>query len=200
MNCVVCKSKVISKRNVLCYSCWGNLAFVDNKTIQHSNVTAIIDYNEVARNLIHIFKYKSPWLLCDLFINWISLKHSEIIKSCDIILPVPIHKHKLMIRSYNQVAILAQKLAKKHKKQCLLNILIKSKNTKSQSLLNKNLRILNVTDTFSLRNTINLENKNILLLDDVITTGSTISECIKTIKSNSNVTSIKALCVAITQN
>ncbi len=200
MNCIICKTKVISNKNSLCYFCWDNLVFFDNTGVINSNVVAVIDYNEAARNLIHIFKYKSPWLLCDLFTNWISLIYSELIKSCDVILPVPIHKHKLMIRGYNQVAVLAKKLAKKYKKQCLLNVLIKNKNTKSQSLLDKKLRALNVIDTFSLRNPINLENKKVLLLDDVITTGSTISECIKTIKSNSNTASINALCIAITQN
>ncbi len=200
MHCVICKTEVISNKSVLCYSCWGDLSFIDQNMIQHSNVAAIIDYNSIARKLIHMFKYKSPWLLCDLFINWISLTYAEIIKNSDVIIPVPMHKYKLMIRSYNQVAILGQKLAKQHKKQCLLNILIKIKNTKSQSLLDENLRSLNVIDAFSLRNEKKLENKNILLLDDVITTGSTVAECIKTIKSNSNPQSIKVLCVAMTKN
>jgi competence protein ComFC len=200
MHCVICKSTVVSKKNVLCYLCWRDLSFIDKNITQHLNIAAIIDYNSIARKLIHTFKYKSPWLLCDLFINWISLTYPEIIASCDFIIPVPMHKYKLMIRSYNQVAILAQKLAKRHQKKCLLNHLIKIKNTKSQSLLDENLRSSNVIDAFALKRGRVLENKNILLLDDVITTGSTIKECMKTIESNCNTQSIKVLCVAMTKN
>ncbi len=102
-----------------------------------------------------------------------------------IITPVPLHRNRIWARGFNQADILAREIAK------LLgvnfaNLLIRSKNTKPQFGLSRNLRRQNVDGIFrfNLKKTAIIKNKTIVLIDDVIATGSTLKECAKVLKNN----------------
>ncbi|MEX2666254.1 ComF family protein [Candidatus Uabimicrobium amorphum] len=103
-------------------------------------------------------------------------------KKVDCVIPVPITARKRFLRGYNQADIVAFHLAKKMRTFCMRHNLIKIKNTCSQSSLPKNQRLLNLKDTFFLRDGSALNNKNILLVDDICTTGSTLLECIRVLR------------------
>lgn len=196
--CIICRRDLEVLGTLLCSSCWSEIEFINPEERYEHN--GIVRYNDIIRKLIHIFKYKSPWVLCDLFVNWISLLCDDLMKEVNIIIPVPIHKHKLMKRGYNQAAVIARKLAQKYEKKCLLEALLKIKHTKSQSTLSGDERRRNVVDSFQVnqRNTNLITGKNILLIDDVVTTGSTIIEC-KKVLSITNPKQIKTLSIAITK-
>jgi competence protein ComFC len=193
MSCIICRRKVDSFKNVLCSICWSKIEFTDKTS------SAVVKYNEVVRELIHIFKYRSPSTLCDLFVNWMSLAFDETIRDADIILPVPIHKYKLMTRGYNQICVIAKALANKYKNDCRLNILLKVKNVKSQSTLNRDERKTNVIGSFALneRTKHYLQNKKVLVIDDVVTSGATLLECVKVL-NDSKASSVKTLSIAMT--
>lgn len=200
MHCIICNTTIIATKNILCAQCWKELSFIVGRRHTTQNVFAMLEYNEIARKLIHSFKYQSPSLLIDLFVNWISFGYQQMIESYDIIIPVPIHKYKLMKRGYNQSAVLAKAIAKRYKKQCYVEVLIKTKNTISQSMLNKQNREVNVIDTFQLNPKMlkKIQGKKILFIDDVITTGSTIVECLKALRDLTD--TVQGLCIAMTIN
>lgn len=196
--CILCKSDILAKNTMVCGNCWSNIKFL-SKT--NNTINAVVEYNSTIRQLIHIFKYNSPWMLCDLFMNWISLMYKELIQNSEIIIPIPMHKYKLMSRGYNQAAVLAKRLSQTYEKKCIVNGIIRTKNSVSQSLLKREERLLNIENAFMINSAkIHLlQNKKILLIDDVTTTGATLTECIKVL-NQANIVNVKALCIAMTSN
>ena len=115
-------------------------------------------------------------------IKEIILKNEKIcglLKKYDIIIPVPIHKKRKAQRGYNQTQLIASKISKYLKIKLCDDVLIKSKNTIAQSKLNKNKRKQNIKGAFKILNSEKIQGKNILLFDDIYTTGSTVNECSK---------------------
>jgi len=102
----------------------------------------------------------------------------------DIITSVPLTNKRLRSRKYNQSAILAQELARKLNKKCNNLLLKKTKETKVQAGLSKKDRQKNLKNAFKVnpRYKEQLTAKNILIIDDVYTTGSTLNECARTLK------------------
>lgn len=98
-------------------------------------------------------------------------------------MPVPMYAKKKAIRGYNQAELLAKCLANEigiiqYKNEILLKIL----DTKKQSTLNKKERSQNLIGAYKTQNAEILQNKNIILVDDIFTTGSTANECSKMLK------------------
>ena len=145
----------------------------------------LFKYKDLIRNIIIDYKFNDKSYLYKtlkkIIIN--NKKVCDFIKSYDIIIPVPINQKRKMERGYNQTLLIAQELVKDI--PCIelnKNIIIKHKNIKTQSLLSKNQRRKNVVGAFKLKNEVNLENKKMLIFDDVFTTGSTVNECAKILK------------------
>lgn len=109
-------------------------------------------------------------------------KFFQILKSYDTIIPVPISKKRRKERGYNQSELIAREIAKRmqipYQNQCLF----KTKNIVEQSKLNKEERQKNIQGVYELHNSQILENKKILLVDDIYTTGSTANECSKILR------------------
>lgn len=103
-------------------------------------------------------------------------------KKYDIILPVPIYIKKKRIKGYNQTELIAKEIAEKYNLEYLNNILIKNRDTKTQSTLTKAQRKINVKDAFSIKDAEKIKKKNIILFDDIYTTGNTVNECCKCLK------------------
>ena len=105
------------------------------------------------------------------------------IEEYDIILPVPISKERKKQRGYNQSELIAREISKNLKIEYEKNALKKQKNTVAQSLLNKEQREENARGAYTLKNAKKIQNKKILLLDDIFTTGSTVGECCRILRS-----------------
>jgi len=97
----------------------------------------------------------------------------------DLIIPVPMYWRKQQSRNYNQANLLARELAHYLKVPLADSILLKVKDNPSQTKLAKEQRMANVSGVFRVASSGAVKDKNILLVDDIITTGSTISECAK---------------------
>lgn len=100
----------------------------------------------------------------------------------DVVIPVPLYKKRLKERGFNQSALIARNISKRINKPLLINSLIKIRDTLPQVGLNVNERRRNVKGAFSVRDARGIYKKNILLIDDVLTTGSTVRECSKVLK------------------
>ena len=157
----------------------------------------IFKYKDLIRNTIIQYKFNDKSYLYKTFSEIIlkDKKAFDFIKTYDIIIPVPIHKKKLRKRGYNQSELIANEIAKKMNKKMYLDVLIKIKDNKSQSTLNKVERKLNIKNVYKIKNANKIYNKKVLIFDDIYTTGATIDECIKTLE-NINVKQIGILTLA----
>lgn len=146
-------------------------------------------YNGSFRNIIHRFKYNGKTqlikplglLLFSAFIRFFSST------DIDIIIPVPLHIKRLKKRGFNQALLLVKvwetiplaseilEVPWKIKK----NVLIREKWTEAQTGLNRQKRMANIKNAFSLHSPSEIVDKRILLVDDVYTTGATVNECAK---------------------
>jgi len=132
------------------------------------------------QHLMHQFKYKGQK---DIGIVLGSLYGKELIKSplfntAEYIVPVPMHPKKEKIRGYNQSEIFANGLAQSMKIPVDTKTLIKTIKTETQTRKSRFSRWENVKEVFDIKNYAHFTNKHILLVDDVITTGSTLESCI----------------------
>lgn len=151
----------------------------------------LFSYKEIVREKIIQYKFENrPYLsnmFCEFFIK--NKKICGFLKKYDIIISVPMTKKKIAQRGYNQTELIAKLLAKQFENlQYRKDILIKIKDNKIQSTLNKQQRIENVKNAYKLKNIQIIKQKNILIVDDIYTTGATVNECAKVLKQqNCNV-------------
>ena len=144
----------------------------------------IFKYEGQIRKLILDYKFNEKSYIYLTFVNFL-LKNKKIfenIKNYDTIIPVPISKKRLKTRGYNQSLLIARKIAQQTNLELVNNCLIKTKNIIEQSKLNKEDRMQNIQGVYKLKNKQLIENKKILLIDDIYTTGSTVNECSKILR------------------
>lgn len=207
-HCVSCK-KVGS---YLCANCFSYLSFdaggfclvcrrnsIDGlthpgcrKRYTIDGVFSSIAYKGIAKKLVYNFKYK-PYLaglkefLAELFFEGLIQKEefSRIYqKEKIVIVPIPLHKKRHRERGYNQAEILAKELSKKLNLKTE-NILLRVKETHSQVGLKQKERQENISGAFKINPDTSISCcPNILLVDDVLTTGSTLLEAAKILKKN----------------
>jgi ComF family protein len=142
-------------------------------------------YEENIASLIHKLKYSGEMTGLDTF-KWLS-EQSDILDDFDtpdFILPVPLHLKRLRKRGFNQALVLARNIFPRERKKIRHDILIRRTNTPSQMGLSGKKRRQNLTDAFIVATPSEIAGKNILLLDDVFTTGSTANECAKALTSS----------------
>lgn len=144
----------------------------------------LFKYEGIIRNKIISYKFDDkPYLyktFCEIFVK--NKKVCEFLKNYDIIISVPMYKRKKNQRGYNQSELIAKEIAKKIENIEYRNdILLKIKNTPKQSSLNKEQRKENLKNAYVVNNNEYILNKNILIFDDIYTTGSTANECAKTL-------------------
>ena len=111
-------------------------------------------------------------------------KNFENLKKYDIMIVVPISKKRQKERGYNQSELIAKEISKMLSIKIEKNIIRKIKNTPPQSSLNKEQRQENIRGVYKVFNIKKIKNKNILIIDDIYTTGNTVNECAKVLVEN----------------
>lgn len=183
--CLICGKL---EKDAICSKCYKNLK-IEGKIDAYNNKSFnehlyLFKYEGKVRNIIIDYKFNDKAYLADLFTK-IILKNEKIcrkIKKYDIIMPVPIHKKRKNERGYNQSELIARKLAEDLKLELVTNALLKQKHTIPQSSLSKKQREDNVKQVYKIQNKQKIENRKIILLDDIYTTGATTEECSKILK------------------
>lgn len=194
--CANCFSFISFDVAMICLVC--NRASIDGLTHPGCKTKYAIDgafcavaYKGIVKKLIYNFKYK-PYLadlkncLVELFYE--SVIQQEIFqkayKSLPIFVAIPLHASRLRKRGYNHAKLLAEGLSKMLNLK-LIDILQRKKNTKSQFGLKLKDRKKNLKDAFIIfPNTPIAQYPNILLVDDILTTGSTLLEAARILKRN----------------
>ncbi|MFQ5868413.1 MAG: ComF family protein [Candidatus Zixiibacteriota bacterium] len=142
-------------------------------------------YDEEMKALIENFKYKRKRRLGSFLSEVLSerLLNSAEFPRADFIVTVPLHKRKLRERGFNQSEAVAGQLSEKLGIPVLSDSVIRKRNTRTQTGLSREERRKNVKGAFKLTGKVDLEGRRLLLVDDVLTTGATMSECARTLKS-----------------
>ena len=144
-------------------------------------------YTGVVKKLIHEFKYsgkdylgKPLGKLMSTFIRDYQLP----IEHLDFVVPIPLHRSRKRQREFNQAEILSQEVTREFQKKLLTDTLIRVKPTKTQTELTWRERCQNVEKSFAVTKPELIKDLNLLLIDDVLTTGATSSEAAKCLKSS----------------
>ncbi len=199
--CFSCSARLLDTESRLCSSCWQSIERVhaDDETVRilrerfsaegHINEFYSCYYFEesgVFQQLVHSLKYNAITLLGVELGKHIGLmlKENINVQSVDGIVPVPLHKLKQRERGYNQSEFICRGISAAIRRPVVSTLVKRSKNTVSQTHLTADERKKNVGSAFSLqpsgKDTVN--GKTFLVVDDVITTGSTIQALAKLLK------------------
>ena len=189
--CPICGKFV--KNYGLCQDC---LDLINKKPNYYYDIAGLDDllvsstYSGIMRKLIIDFKFKGKLAYGEIISEIMIEKLLEKNLSEEVLTYVPMHPRRERERGYNQSKILAENIAKKLDLKCL-GVFQKLKDTKFQVGLKKNQREINLKDTFKVTKV----PEKIIIVDDVITTGTTISELVKTAKK-SGIKKVTALIAA----
>ncbi len=191
--CPCCDKKLGLNEKMVCDDCLRKLSSVKNdrlelefekkfyskKIIAGFRSVYIFEKDTEIQSVIHALKYENRFKI-GLFLGDIlgkRIKDEMVNWQIDAIIPVPLHRLKRAERGYNQSLYIAEGLSKRTNIPLLKNAVKRRRFTESQTKLNLSEREKNVKDAFSVRKHDKIKNKNVLLIDDVITTGATINEC-----------------------
>ena len=157
----------------------------------------IFSYEGIIREKILQYKFKEYSYLSNTFYEFFinNKKLYGFLKKYDIITSVPISNLRKRERGYNQSEIIAKELARLAEIKMEKHVLLKTKDNKMQSTLNKEERKNNVKNVYKLINKEKIDNKKILIFDDIYTTGATIEACIEEI-SKANIKQIGIITLA----
>lgn len=156
------------------------------KTNVYGFISPFVYEDKLIRQLIHDFKYRGIKDIGSLLSAWLHeylLKYKLFMSSDWVLLPIPLHRKRKIARGFNQSEIIAKNLSNKFKLVYNPKILFKNKNTIPQMELGGEERKINLKGVFEVRNPSFIQNRIVLLIDDVKTTGSTLEEAAQTLKS-----------------
>lgn len=201
-HCKLCNIALTYQETEICILCFADLPFTYSWEKKHYNPMKLIfegrfnfhyqyallnfEKKGIAQKLIHHIKYNNEQQLAFYLGSLFGQAFNFIHKTIDYLLPVPLHPKKLKKRGFNQALLIAQGIQSIWHLPILTNTLIKSVDNISQTTLNRQEKIKNVQNVFSL-NACELPhlNKHIMLIDDVCTTGATIESCALTLSASS---------------
>lgn len=144
-------------------------------------------YDDATRPLILSFKHADRLTLAPLFTAWMRTAGAELLDEADLIVPVPLHRWRLWGRRYNQSAILSHALGRESGVRVVDSLLVRRRHTPSQGRKTAAQRTSNVRGAFALWNNCDgnaevIRDRRITLVDDVFTTGATVSACTRVLR------------------
>lgn len=168
---------------------------IDEEKIYWEKMLYCFDYKSTIRKFMLQYKFSGKSYLSEFFSYQIlkNKKVYEILKSYDIIVPVPMDKNKKLKRGYNQTELITNIISKTKIIEADNNVLEKVKATKTQSTLEKSERKNNVENSYAVKCSEKVKNRNVILFDDIYTTGATVNEISKKLKE----AGAKNICVLV---
>lgn len=185
--CPVCR-EVIHSNEKFCEKCYSELNHYSGEfEIENSDsFTAPLVYDEKVNQAIFLLKDgicgNSDYALGELLAQ--KLKENGISKKTDIIIPVPMYSYDEKRRGYNQSVLIGKQLERIIGIKCDSKIVVKTRSTVEQKTLSKRERHENLKGVFRIDNPEKIKGKRVLIVDDICTTGSTLSEIADLLKEN----------------
>lgn len=214
--CATCANSLLNNELVVCLLCRYDFPVIEITDFKNNQVMSAF-YGRVplqnavsflyfrkkgkAKTLIHLLKYKGRQEIGTFLGDWFGyeLQQSNQLDDIDYIVPVPLHPKRLKERGYNQLTTFGQRLSLALSTSYMPNVLLRNEATKTQTLKQRFERFDNVTTKFKLTDTSIFNNKHVLLIDDVITTGATIEACCNELLKAKNIT-ISVATIAYTES
>ena len=209
--CLACSRKLLDYEQVICTYCETGLPKT-NFHNRESNPVEILFWGRCniesasayyrylkqgkVQNLIHNFKYKG-YQEIGIFMGEVygrTLSKSDRFNTVEHIIPVPLHPKRQRVRGFNQSEVFGRGLARTMKATLDKTSLLRNEHTETQTKKSRWERHKNVSSIFVINDPEKLKGKHVLLVDDVITTGSTIESCVNTL---AQIEGIKISVVAI---
>ncbi len=192
--CVGCGSDIIKDENLLCLQCVDalphtNFAIHSNNPVEkifwgRLPLTAAMSEFYFAKgtliqNLVHEFKYRGNKEVGTYLgaMMGISLQNTNRFRKIDAIVPLPLYADKEHKRGFNQATILCNGISETMNLPVITGNVIRKRFTETQTKKHRTERWKNVESSFEINNTAQLKGKNVLLVDDVVTTGATLEAC-----------------------
>lgn len=203
--CLSC-SKMVDSPYQFCPDCFSQLQFIAEPHCDHCGLPfeydlgddaicgmcmqepplytqahAAFHYNEFSRSMVTRFKYSDHTNRLPGYAQLLARAGTSIIAKSDAIVPVPLHPKRMLQRKYNQAALLSHGLSDICSLPVWPDALLRIKDTPPQASLSRNERLTNVKGAFRTNHAYasQLSGASILLVDDVMTTGATLSACTK---------------------
>ena len=155
-----------------------------HRKIYFNTAVAVYRSRGIVRRVIHDFKYGHQIHLRHLVAHWLIEALDDVRlrgRHFDVIIPVPLHPARERERGFNQAAVLAELISERMSIQSK-PILKRIRYTITQTAFDRAERMENLRNAFRLRENMNVRSLRVLLIDDVLTTGSTLSECARVLK------------------
>lgn len=157
--------------------------------------------NSLWRDMVHRFKYGGEWAIAESMGRWYGaeLRDSGLYDDIDIVVPIPLHPLKTLRRGYNQSRYLAEGIARELGAKVVADAVVRRRNNPSQARRRGSERWDNVEALFELRKADKLRGRHLLLVDDVLTSGATLTACAEAILRAQPDCRISIATLAVTQ-
>lgn len=201
--CLSCRT-VVAEPGSLCQDCWSKISFLAppycalcghpfetdmgpdaicgacmEEPFPFKRARAVFRYDDASRSLILRFKHADRLEGAPAFAKWMGRAGRDLFAPSSVIVPVPLHRWRLLSRRYNQAAVLALALARETKMPVETQALVRTRWTPMQGRLGRAERARNVRGAFTVppKRANAIAGRSVLLVDDVMTTGVTLAEC-----------------------
>ena len=186
-----------------CVKCGGSLIGDGDVCLECKKYERVFDkgfcvceYDGKIKEKILKFKNHNGKFLYKPFAQMMLDKYKTLNLEIDVIIPIPIHTNRRKERGFDQCELLVEKIAE-YSGKVDMNVIYRKKDTPHQVGLNRENRITNLEDAFELCKGASVKGKDVLIIDDIFTTGTTIDECASFLKKN-GASNIYFLCLART--
>lgn len=205
--CMRCDQPVVED-GALCAGCWGEVHFITDplctccgkpfdfaagenvlcgecvaRAPLYAQARSLFVYNAGSRGLVTRYKYGDRTDRAPAFTKWMGRLLEAFEHPSDLIVPVPLHRWRLLSRRFNQSALIGRYLARDQILDFAPDLLVRTRNTRQQVGLSQAQRKRNVSNAFTVKSgqSAALEGRNVLLVDDVMTSGATVEACCRTL-------------------
>jgi ComF family protein len=207
--CAAC-SELVEGGGVLCGACWRETPFVSGLVCDGCGVPlpgadeagvfcdeclawppvwsrgrAALIYRDTAKKLVLALKHGDRLDLVGPASEWMARAAGPLLERDTVVVPVPVHRWRLMRRRYNQAALLAQGIAGRMGRTCLPDALVRVRPTGSQDGKTRDERYMNLDGAFRVEpgRAAALAGRPVLLVDDVMTSGATLTGCTEALRA-----------------
>jgi ComF family protein len=206
--CLACTARV-ARHDALCGGCWREVRFIRHPLCDrqgmplpfdtggaqisaaaaadppdYDRARAVAHFTGTVRTLVHNLKYHDKHEPRDLLSRWLVGAGQELLADAHVLIPVPLNRRRLLWRRFNQSALLAREVSRLRGVPLAPLALLRLKNTRAQVGLTEAQRSLNVRGAFKVPSSAKavVDGRNVVLIEDVITTGATVNACARALK------------------
>ena len=206
--CLGCGA-VVGEAGAICAECWRGLDFIAPPFCDrcglpfaydtgpgalcgacaadpplYGRARAVLTYNDGGRSLILAFKHADRTDAAPAYGKWLARAGADLLADAGLIVPVPLHRGRLLARRYNQAALLSQALGRAARREVAVDALVRTRATPSQGRMSRLQRARNVQGAFEVRacRRAAVADRRIVLVDDVMTTGATVAGCVRALR------------------